>query len=161
MLQDIEKLQAWCKTAHTYCISVILRKNHVNKDWLIISILNTVIEKTIKAWKTESETDEWLGNLCKALKTKHWPTCFSHILSAVFKTKLPKKHYRCSIENSWEKRTQLSDQPRSQGRREPWERGCYQTWICDLPEIGCPVVKVENLYCQFFTSFTELILAEF
>ena len=33
--------------------------------------------------------------------------------------------------------------------------------FCDLPEIGCPVVKVENLYCQFFTSFTELILADF
>ena len=26
--------------------------------------------KKIKAWKTECE-DEWLGNLCKALKTKH------------------------------------------------------------------------------------------
>ena len=34
-------------------------------------------------------------------------------------------------------------------------------WICDLPEIGSPVVKVENLYCQFFSCFTELILADF
>ena len=30
------------------------------------------------------KTDEWLGSLCKALKTKYWPTCFSHILSAFF-----------------------------------------------------------------------------
>ena len=27
---------------------------------------------------------------------------------------------------------------------------CF-VWICDLPEIGFPVVKVENLYCQFFS----------
>ena len=26
MLQDIKKLQAWCKTAHTYCISDIAQK---------------------------------------------------------------------------------------------------------------------------------------
>ena len=37
---------------------------------------------------------------------------------------------------------------------------CF-VWICDLPEIGCPVVKVENLYCQFFSCFTEPILADF
>ena len=37
---------------------------------------------------------------------------------------------------------------------------CF-VWICDLPEIGCPVVKVENLYFQFFLSFTEPIWADF
>ena len=52
MLEDIKKLQA-CKTAqNTYGISDIEQKktitdifNRVNTDWLIISILNTVIEK--------------------------------------------------------------------------------------------------------------------
>jgi len=33
--------------------------------------------------------------------------------------------------------------------------------ICDLLEIGFPVVKVENLYCQFFSYFTEPVLADF
>ena len=28
----------------------------------------------------------------------------------------------------------------------------------DLPEIRFPVVKVENLYCEFFSCFTEPIL---
>ena len=37
---------------------------------------------------------------------------------------------------------------------------CF-VWICDLPEIGFPVVKMENLYCQFFSCFTEPILADF
>ena len=30
-----------------------------------------------------------------------------------------------------------------------------------LPEIGVPVVKVENLYFQFFSRFTQPILADF
>ena len=29
MLQDIKKLQAWCKTAHTYCISDIAQKTTI------------------------------------------------------------------------------------------------------------------------------------
>ena len=29
--------------------------NHVKTDWLIIFLLNTVIGKKIKAWKTECE----------------------------------------------------------------------------------------------------------
>ena len=33
---------------------------------------------------------------------------------------------------------------------------CF-VWICDLPEIGSPVLKVENVYCQFFSCFTEPI----
>ena len=37
---------------------------------------------------------------------------------------------------------------------------CF-VWICDLPEIGCPVVKVESLYFQFLSFFTEPILADF
>ena len=30
-----------------------------------------------------------------------------------------------------------------------------------FPEIGCPVMKVENFYCQFFSCSTEQILADF
>ena len=37
---------------------------------------------------------------------------------------------------------------------------CF-VWTCYLPEIGSPVVKVENLYFQFFSSFTEPILRDF
>ena len=37
---------------------------------------------------------------------------------------------------------------------------CF-VWICDLREIGSPVVKVENPYFQLFSSFTEPILADF
>ena len=59
--------------------------NHVNTDWLIISLLNTVIEKKLQLGKQKVRTNEWLGNLCKAVKTKHWPRCFS--FSRSFKTK--------------------------------------------------------------------------
>ena len=52
---------------------------YVNTDWLIISFLNTVIEKKLKDGKQNVKTDEWLGNLCEALKMKHWPRCSSHI----------------------------------------------------------------------------------
>ena len=45
--------------------------------------------KKIKAWKTEYE---WLGNLCRAVKTKHLSWCFSHIKPAFFKSKLLKIH---------------------------------------------------------------------
>ena len=37
---------------------------------------------------------------------------------------------------------------------------CF-VWICDLPETGHPVVKVENLYREFLSSLTEPILADF
>ena len=37
---------------------------------------------------------------------------------------------------------------------------CF-VWIRDIPEIGSPVVKVENLYFQFSLSFTEPIFADF
>ena len=78
MLQDIKN----CKPIKLKILSafLILHKkitnifNHVNTDWLIISLLNTVIEKNYSL-----EKNEWLGNLCKAFKTKHWPRCFSHI----------------------------------------------------------------------------------
>ena len=36
---------------------------------------------------------------------------------------------------------------------------CF-VWICDLPEIGCPVVKVENLYfldCEQFLFFSKFV----
>ena len=87
ILQDIKKLQA-CKTKNTFCISDSAQKkkkitnifNHVNTDWLIISLLNTVIEKKkLQLGKKKVKTNEWLGNLCKAFKAKQWPRCFSHI----------------------------------------------------------------------------------
>ena len=37
----------------------------------------------------------------------------------------------------------------------------FFVWICDFPEIGCPVMKVENRYCQFLSYFNEPILADF
>ena len=61
-----KKLPA-CKTAKILTAFLILRKktiivfNHVNTDWLIISLLNTVIEKKIKAWKTEYEDRQVAG----------------------------------------------------------------------------------------------------
>ena len=54
--------------------------NHVNTDWLIISLLNTFTEKKKTFGEQNVKMDEWLCNLWKAvLKTKHWPRCFSHI----------------------------------------------------------------------------------
>ena len=106
-----KKLPA-CKTAKILTAFLILRKKKsiiVFNHGLIISLWNTVIEKTIKAWKTEYEDRQVLGNLCRAVRTKHLPWCFSHIKSAFFKTKLPKIHQRCCIKNSWENITQLSD----------------------------------------------------
>ena len=86
MLQDIKKLQA-CKTKNTFCISDIAQKNkitnifnHVNTDWLIISLsVKCRHRKKLQLGKQNVKTNEWLGNLCKAVKTKHWPRCFSHI----------------------------------------------------------------------------------
>ena len=53
--------------------------NRVNTDCLTISLLNTHIEKKLRLGKQNVKTDVWLGNLCKAVKTKHSPRCFSHI----------------------------------------------------------------------------------
>ena len=80
-----KKLPA-CKTAKMLTAFLILRKiityifNHVIIEWLIISLLNTVIEKKIKLGKQNVKTDEWLGNLCKAVNTKR----VSHTLSRCF-----------------------------------------------------------------------------
>ena len=87
-----KKLPA-CKTAKILTAFLLMRKksiivfNHVNTDWLIISLLNTVIEKKLKLGKQNMETDKWLGNLCRTVKTRHLTRCFSHIKSAFFKSK--------------------------------------------------------------------------
>ena len=56
--------------------------NHVNTDWLIISLLNTVREKKLQLGKQNMKTNEWLGNL--------WPRCFSRIKSAFLSQNYPK-----------------------------------------------------------------------
>ena len=48
---------------------------------LIIFLLNNVIEKKLQLGKQNVKTNEWLGNLCRAVKTKHLPRCFSAFLS--------------------------------------------------------------------------------
>ena len=53
--------------------SIVYIFNHDNTGRLIISLLNNVIEKELKLGKQNVKTDEWLSNLCKAVKTKHWP----------------------------------------------------------------------------------------
>lgn len=72
--------------------------NHVNTDCLLISLWNTIIEV---------KTDAWLGNLCKAIKTKtkqnpgvsytfirglfkqHYPKYISYVVSMILKKKKP------------------------------------------------------------------------
>ena len=73
-----------------YKIKIIHIFNHLNTD-CPTSLWNTVIEK-IQAWKTVNvKTNAWLGNLCKALKTKQKPRCLLNH-SEYFKTKLPRRH---------------------------------------------------------------------
>ena len=76
----------WLTTAKNAIVSWLLS---FKIRMFVKSAVNTVIEKKIKAWKTEYE---WLGNLCRAVKTKHLPWCFSRIKPAFFKSKLPKIH---------------------------------------------------------------------
>ena len=69
MLQDIKKKHKPVKLKILSAF-LILRKNkntnifnHISTDWLIISLLNTVKEKKITAWKTECEDKRvaWLA----------------------------------------------------------------------------------------------------
>ena len=122
--------------------SIVYIFNHDNTSGLIISLLNNVIEKELKFGKQNVKTDEWLSNLCKAVKTKHWRP----IQSAFFLTKQKYPKYISDEKKFWEKQKTHN----------------YQcVWICDLLDIGFPVVKVKNLYWQFFSCFTEPILADF
>ena len=79
MLQDIKKLEA-CQTAKILAAFLILHKKNqllifvtklTQTDYVIISLLNTAIEKKKnKAWKTECQkTDEWLHILWEAINT--------------------------------------------------------------------------------------------
>ena len=84
MLQDINYKPLKLKIPSAF---LIWRKkkitnifNHVNTDWLIISLsVKCRHRKKLQLGKQNVKTNEWLGNLCKAVKTKHWPRCFSHI----------------------------------------------------------------------------------
>ena len=121
--------------------SIVYIFNLDNTGGLIISLLNNVIEKELKHGKQNVKTNEWLSNLCKAVKTKHWP-----IQSAFFLKKQKYPKYISDEKKFWEKQKKHNYQ-------------CL--WICDLLDIGFPVVKVKNLYWQFFSCFTEPILADF
>ena len=81
--------------------------NHVNTDWLIISLLNTVIEKKFKAWKMK--TNKWLGNLCRAVKTKHLPGVSDTLSRRFLNQNYPKYTNDVISKNSWENKTQLSE----------------------------------------------------
>ena len=122
--------------------SIVYIFNHDNTGGLIISLLNNVIEKELKLGKQNVKTDEWLSNLCKAVKTKHWP------IQLAFLKKKKQKYPKC-----------ISDE------KKFWEKqkthNYHWVWICDLLHIGFPVVKVKNLNWQFFSCFTEPILADF
>ena len=110
--------------------SIVYIFNHDNTGGLIISLLNNVIEKELKLGKQNVKTDEWLSNLCKAVKTKHWP-----IQSAFFLKK---------------KNTQNTLAMKKILRKTKKTHNYQYVWICDLLDIGSPVVKVKNLYWQFF-----------
>ena len=70
MLQDIKRLQA-CKAENTFCISDIAQKNKIT------NIFKCRHRKKLQLGKQNVKTNKWLGNLCKAVKTKPWPKCFS------------------------------------------------------------------------------------
>ena len=77
MLPDIKKLQA-SKKAKILTAFLIFRKkkqsysNHVNTYRLTNNFhFKYRHRKKLKLGKQNVKTDEWLGNLCKALKTKH------------------------------------------------------------------------------------------
>ena len=92
-----------------YKIKIIHIFNHLNTD-CPTSLRNTVIEK-IQAWKTVNvKKDAWLGNLCKAVKTKQKPRCFLND-SEYFKTKLPRIYISKVVSKILRKKktTQLTD----------------------------------------------------
>ena len=123
--------------------SIVYIFNHDNTGGLIISLLNNVIEKELKLGKQNVKTDEWLSNLCKAVKTKHWP-----IQLAFF---LKQKN----------KNTQNTLAMKKNSEKNKKHTIIIESEICDLLDIGFPVVKVKNLNWQFFSCFTEPILADF
>ena len=151
MLQDVKKLPA-CKTSKYllhfwYCTkkSIINIFNHVFTDWVIISLLNTYVEKILKLgnrmWR---QTSDWVT--CAKPSKRNTDPDVSHTFSRRFSNK--------TTQNA------LAMLYRKFLRKKNIIIRCF-VWIYDLPEIGCPVMEVENLYCQFFSYFTEPILADF
>ena len=107
--------------------------NHVNTDWLITSLLNTVIHSVFQAliffWRQTSGCVT-----CAKPSRRNTDPGVPHIFSRrSLKTKLPKIHQRCCIENSCGKNTIIR---------------CF-FWIRDLPEIASPVVKVKIFISNF------------
>ena len=151
MLQDVKKLPA-CKTSKYllhfwYCTkkSIINIFNHVFTDWVIISLLNTYVEKILKLgnrmWR---QTSDWVT--CAKPSKRNTDPDVSHTFRQRFSNK--------TTQNA------LAMLYRKFLRKKNIIIRCF-VWICDLPEIGCPVMEVKNLYCQFFSYFTEPILADF
>ena len=119
--------------------------NHVNTDWLIISLLNTVIEKNYslenRVWR---QTSGWVT--CAKPSRRNTDLGVSHTFSWRFQAKTTQNTLAMLYWKFLRKKKTIIK--------------CF-IWICYLPEIGFPVVKVENLYFQFFSSFTEPILTDF
>ena len=151
MLQDIKNYKpVKLLKIKTLTAFLILRKktitnifNHVNTDWLIISLLNTVIGK--KNWSLENRM--WR-------QTSGWVTCVNPSrrntdpsVSDTFSRRFSKQSYPKYISDVVtkileRKKKQLSD-------------------VLSEFVIFLKSGKVENLYCQFFSCFTEPILADF
>ena len=90
-------------------------------------------------------TDEWLGSLCKAAKRNTDPGV-SHTFSRRFSKQSYPKYISDVVSKILEKKNTIIR--------------CFVR-ICELSEIRFPVVTVEDLYCQFFSCFTEPFLADF
>ena len=116
-----KKLQA-CKTAKILTAFQILRKkkpinifNHVNTDWLIISLLNTVIEKKIEA----CENRMWR-------QTSGWVTC----------AKPSRRNTGPSVSHTFSRRFSKQNYPKYisdvVSKRKTQIIRCF-VWICKLP----------------------------
>ena len=124
---------------------MILRKNkntnifnHISTDWLIISLLNTVIENNYglenRMWR---QTNGWVT--CAKPSRQNTDPGVSHTFSRRFLNQNYPKYISDVVSNILE------------------EKNNYQMFYLNLwsPEIGFPVVKVENLYCQFSSCFVS------
>ena len=126
MLQDVKKLPA-CKTSKYllhfwYCTkkSIINIFNHVFTDWVIISLLNTYVEKILKLgnrmWR---QTSDWVT--CAKPSKRNTDPDVSHTFSRRFSNK--------TTQNA------LAMLYRKFLRKKNIIIRCF-VWICDLPDIG-------------------------
>ena len=108
--------------------------NHVNTDWLIISLLNTFTEKK----SLENRMWRWTSG-CVTCGKPSWRRNTDPDVSHTFTRRFSKQNYPKYISDVVSKITE---------KKNAIIR-CF-VWICDLPEIGC-----------LFSCFTEPILADF